>query len=322
MSTPTISLSTSYLQSRFNSDGYGMLCEAAEMGFEYVELGHSTPITALDGIEKALGEGVVKVSSLHNFCPVPPFTHGAAPNLYSPATSSKTESQQWLRHTKNTMNMAAKVGARAVVCHTGAVKAFFCQPHSALLKFRNALEDDFELDKLAEDQKYLRIKDKFLLKMKRHTKKGYKNIIANFASLYAELGENFKEILCGVENREDPQDLPADWEFAEFAEMASEVPSVKLWHDVGHSKKKQQLQLCTQQALLESTAEHLIGWHLHDCDKFGKDHIAIGKGDIDFKIVSKYFKPSTQIFTLELNHAVKRADAIDSLKRVQDMLQI
>ena len=39
---PVISLSTSYLQSKFKGDGYAMLQEAAAMGFEYVELGHST----------------------------------------------------------------------------------------------------------------------------------------------------------------------------------------------------------------------------------------------------------------------------------------
>lgn len=34
---PVISLSTSYLQRKFAGDGYAMLQEAADMGFEYVE---------------------------------------------------------------------------------------------------------------------------------------------------------------------------------------------------------------------------------------------------------------------------------------------
>ena len=83
---PVIALSTSYFRQDY-SDGYEMLCKCAELGFEYVELGHNTTVNLVQGILKAVKEGVVKVSSLHNFCPVPPFARPPAPNLYSPATS-------------------------------------------------------------------------------------------------------------------------------------------------------------------------------------------------------------------------------------------
>ena len=59
---PIISLSTSYLQSKYAGDGYAMLQRAAELGFEYVELGHSTTMASMEGIIKAVEEGVVKVS--------------------------------------------------------------------------------------------------------------------------------------------------------------------------------------------------------------------------------------------------------------------
>ena len=82
---PVISLSTSYLQRSFGADGYAMLEAAAALGYEYVEISHSTPIAAVGGILKAVEDGVVKVSSTHNFCPLPPFVTGAAPDLYSPS---------------------------------------------------------------------------------------------------------------------------------------------------------------------------------------------------------------------------------------------
>ena len=69
---PVISLSTSYLQRSFGSDGYAMLEAAAALGYEYVEISHSTPISAVGGILKSVEDGVVKVSSTHNFCPLPP----------------------------------------------------------------------------------------------------------------------------------------------------------------------------------------------------------------------------------------------------------
>lgn len=46
---PVISLSTSYLQRSFGSDGYAMLEAAAALGYEYVEISHSTPISAVGG---------------------------------------------------------------------------------------------------------------------------------------------------------------------------------------------------------------------------------------------------------------------------------
>lgn len=319
MSAPVISLSTSYLQSKFKDDGYAMLAEAAEMGFEYVELGHSTPVTAVDGILRALGEEVVKVSSLHNFCPLPPYVKGSAPNLYSPATRSQRESEQWLRHTKNTMLFAQTTGARAVVCHAGKIKKFLFQPESAIFSYRDSLDDGFELDALADDKMYLKIRDRFLRRVRGLTQKGYANIVENFKRLYAEIPEAQRSVACGVENREDPQDLPADWDFEEFAKLVLEVPQVGLWHDVGHSKKKEQLQLGRQLDLIERTADRIIGWHLHDCSKSGRDHIAIGRGDIDFKPISKFFDPEKHIFTLEINSSVAREDAVDSLSRVRDM---
>lgn len=105
---PVISLSTSYLQRSFGSDGYAMLEAAAALGYEYVEISHSTPISAVGGILKAVEDGVVKVSSTHNFCPLPPFVTGAAPDLYSPSTASDKESSQWLRHTKIRSNLEEK----------------------------------------------------------------------------------------------------------------------------------------------------------------------------------------------------------------------
>ena len=172
---PVISLSTSYLQSKFKGDGYAMLQEAAAMGFEYVELGHSTTIQTVDGIVKALEEGVVKASSVHNFCPIPPFASGASPNLFSPSTKSKIESGQWLRHTRNTLDFAGIFKAKAMVMHGGSLSYFFARPDAKLrAMLKNREDDDAEEENkeggenekneepapLSEDKKYLKLRDK------------------------------------------------------------------------------------------------------------------------------------------------------------------
>ena len=312
---PIISLSTSYLQTRFEGDGYAMLQRAAELGFEYVELGHSTTMASMEGIIKAVEEGVVKVSSLHNFCPVPPFASGAVPNLFSPATKSKIESELWRKHTLNTLDFATQTKAKAIVAHCGRLSYFLFPPEKDVLKFT----DKMIPAELAENKKYLKIAKTFVEKTTKSAfKKDYKNLVKNLESIE----ENLKEsgVVIGIENREGVGELPLDWTFKKLFELLGEREFIKVWHDVGHSKIKDLKCLYSQQQLIEDTYEQIVGWHLHDCSDTAKDHSAIGKGSIDFNTLKQYFNPQKHIFTLELNHKVKTAEACDSLKRVQDLL--
>ncbi len=314
INNPIISLSTSYLQTKFEGDGYAMLQYAAELGFDYVELGHSTTIASMEGIIKAVKEGVVKVSSLHNFCPIPPFAKGATPNLFSPATKSQIESDQWLRHTKNTLEFAGMFGAKAIVCHLGFLSYFFFKPTAKLDKFTQ----EHEGENLLENEEYLAIVKKFMDSAQRRTeKKDYKNIEKNIRAI-SEIAIE-KNILLGLENREGADELPLDWNFEKFVNILKFDTPARTWHDIGHSMRKQLMGMGNQIDLIERTQDSIIGWHLHDCSDEGKDHIAIGKGRIDFKKISQYFDKSNHIFTLELNRRVKKSDAIDSLKRVQDL---
>ncbi len=308
-----ISLSTSYLQSKY-PDGYEMLCRAAELGFEYVELGHSTPLTSINGITKALNENIVKVSSLHNFCPLPNFAKGAAPNLFSPATGSEIESSQWLRHTRNTIAFAKQCKAKAIVCHLGAILYFFINPANRLKGIINSCKPET----LAQNNAYQKAKERFLKSSKNKSKKNYLNIVKNISELAKDLEDS--GILIGMENREGIAELPLDWNFEALIEACKDYSYAKVWHDVGHSKIKEILGLTTQLDLLEKTSENICGWHLHDCNSSGKDHIGIGKGDIDFQALKKYFDAKKHIFVLELNAMVDVEDVIYSRKFVEDIL--
>ena len=65
-----------------------MLQEMAGLGFEWVELSHGIKIVLVPGILKAVAEGVVKIASVHNFCPLPTGVTHAAPNHYMPISST------------------------------------------------------------------------------------------------------------------------------------------------------------------------------------------------------------------------------------------
>ena len=59
-----------------------MLREIRGLGFDCAELSHGTRISLLPGILDAVDAGEIRISSLHNFCPLPMGINHAAPNLY------------------------------------------------------------------------------------------------------------------------------------------------------------------------------------------------------------------------------------------------
>lgn len=77
-----------------------MLREIRELGFEFAELSHGTRISLLPGILEAVDAGEIKISSVHNFCPLPMGVNSSAPNLYqfSAERERERESGQTLHH--------------------------------------------------------------------------------------------------------------------------------------------------------------------------------------------------------------------------------
>ena len=59
-----------------------MLREIRDLGFDYAELSHGTRIALMPGILDAVAAGEIKISTLHNFCPLPMGVNHSAPNLY------------------------------------------------------------------------------------------------------------------------------------------------------------------------------------------------------------------------------------------------
>src|SRR5437762_7952186 len=106
--------STCWNSSRY-SDGRAMLFEIRRMGFEHAELSHGIRITLVEGILAAIKAGDIKVSSLHNFCPLPVGVMHAAPNIYLLSSPDERESNRAITHTLRTFEFAAKCGAKAVV---------------------------------------------------------------------------------------------------------------------------------------------------------------------------------------------------------------
>jgi sugar phosphate isomerase/epimerase len=309
---PLLALSTSWCSHR-HTDGYAMLQEMAALGFEHVELSHGIRILLLPGILQAVEEGVVKISSTHNFCPLPAGVLKAAPNLFEPSNSDPREHQQWLRQTKRSLDFARQVKARALVCHLGSVTFFWLNPGARLRTYQ---EKHPEL-MAAEDKRYQAKLAKALAKIRRRMPPYWAR---TQASVREVLGyASTQGVLLGLENREKLEELPLDADYPGFLASLPAGAPAGYWHDTGHAQLKQNMGVIDHREQLEKNASRLIGFHLHDVNAEGDDHQAVGSGKIDFKMVSTFWRPE-HLLTLELGPRTTVDEVRSSKERLEALI--
>lgn len=290
-----------------------MLQEMAALGFEWVELSHGIRLPLVPGILKAVEEGVVKISSCHNFCPLPAGVTHAAPNLYQPSASDERERDQWLRHSRRTIDFARQVKAQKVVLHLGSVPFFWRNPAHKLEGYASARG----AGDLSKDASYQKLLTKCVARLRQHMPQPWENTKNGLAALLPYARE--KKVKLGFENRERFDELPLDADHpALIAAMAS--PDVcGYWHDAGHAQIKQNLGVLNHRAHLEENAPNAIGFHLHDVNAAGDDHQAIGSGRIDFEMISSFWQ-SGHTLVIELSPRLSTEEVQVSKKRVDELV--
>jgi sugar phosphate isomerase/epimerase len=272
------SLSTCWNSHR-HSDGRAMLREIRELGFEYAELSHGTRISLLPGILEAVDAGEMKISSVHNFCPLPMGVNNSAPNLYQFSAERERERDLARRYTIKTLETAVRVKAPLVVLHLGSID--MKSQTDKLLEMVGRGEK--------ETPKYARLCSD--LDEKRESRKGpfFERTKELLKQLLPEAES--RGITLGAENREALEELPfeSDFQFL-FRELSS--PNLAYWHDTGHAQIKENLGFIVHQMHLESLRDHLFGFHIHDVQFPGRDHCAPGSGTIDFAALKPMLKPN------------------------------
>jgi sugar phosphate isomerase/epimerase len=261
-----------------HDDGYALMVELAELGFSHVELSHGTRVSLVPGILRAVEEGVAKVASVHNFCPLPVGVMGAAPNLYEPSAVSRRERILWLHNTLKTVDFAQRVECDRVVLHSGQVRLLWGDPGAA---FEKAFDD--KSDKLAQ------VREKGLKRLQRK-KGGFMKRLKESYGLVAARAKD-RGVKFGVENREGFSELPLDGDMADFQEALQEHGVFGYWHDSGHAQLKERMGLLEHRPFLERLRPHLIGFHLHDVSEEDRDHQAPGSGVIDWSILADAVRP-------------------------------
>jgi len=308
-----LSLSSCWCSAR-HTDGYEMVEEIVNLGFKRVELSHGIRISLVPGILKAVEEGLIEVSSIHNFCPLPSSVGHAAPNLYQPSTGDSREMRLWNQYTAQTLDFAVKVGAKRVVIHSGSNWYFFKSPEVKLDEW--TAEQELKACDLLDSKEFITARDRAMKRIKKVSKKTMPRIIASYQRALPWLQE--RGLQLGLENRESMDEMPIDADFADFLKELGEPESFGYWHDTGHAQIKHQLGLLDHRAHLEQMDDRLVGFHLHDVSESGRDHQVPGTGTIDFAMIAEFVR-SEHTLVLELSPKLTAEQVLQSRDHICDV---
>ena len=271
------SFSTCWNSAR-HTDGRAMLHEIRDLGFEYAELSHGIRMSLMPGILGAVQDGEIKISSLHNFCPLPVGIEKPAPNLYEFSSDRDRDRQLALKHTLNTFDFAVKVRAPVVVLHFGSMDL---KDYTGKLKelLERGEKDSAKFQKVVAEASAAREAKK---------KKYYDRSCDMLRELVGEA--KFRGLTLGIEIREAVEELPVESDFDSLLRDFP-APTVAYWHDTGHAQIKDDLGFIHHAAFLAAHADRLAGFHIHDVKFPARDHFPPGGGSIDFAALAPLVKP-------------------------------
>lgn len=299
------SLSTSWISSKYRNSGIELIDAVKAAGFDTVELNFSLTEKTVDEILSLEKKGAIKVSSLHNMCPLPKEIppEKASPDYYSLSSPEDEERRSAVDVAKNTIRYANMFGARAVVLHAGFVKE---------------MEDKTRyLASIITDEG--RFREARLEMVRERSIKRARYLDSVMKSLEELIPYARKmNVSLGLENRYYYRDIPILDELEIIFNKFKEG-DLYYWHDTGHAEVFNRLGLVRHKDLLDKFSKRLIGLHLHDIIGVMNDHKAPGTGTFDFRIVKPYINKDT-IRVLEI-HQPAGADHIrDGVKYLTDIL--
>jgi sugar phosphate isomerase/epimerase len=265
-----ISFSTCWNSGRHNA-GDAMLREIkTELGFDLIELGQSIRMPLVPGIQKMFDAGEIRVSSLHNFCPLPVEAPGTSPDCYKFSAASAEEREHTVKQTLQTVDFAARLNAPFVVLHLGYVHMSpITDRLIAMAKAGSYLSRKYVRMKIDAVQEREKIAPECLERVK--------NCLRRIMEYAAP-----KNVRIGLEARRNYEQIPTERELAGLLEEMNS-PHLGYWHDFGHSQIKENLGFIDQAEWLRTIGPRAFGCHVQDCIWPARDHQPPFIGGVDFE---------------------------------------
>ena len=264
-----------------------MIQEILDLGFENVELSHGVRVSLIGGIQQMYDEGKVRISSLHNFCPLPLEITGASPDCYEFTSHRPFDQRRAIKLTLQTIDFAQRLGASIVVLHLGRVNMNpIARQLAAMLREGHAGSREFvklKIDAVRERETKAPV---FLERVK--------TCLAPIVEHAAK-----RNILLGIEGRFGYEEVPTEREVHMLLDSIN-APHVGYWHDFGHLQVKHNLGFVDHYEWLRSIRHRLFGCHLHDTQWPIADHRVPFAGGIDYDRLIPLL-PENCLFVWELS---------------------
>jgi sugar phosphate isomerase/epimerase len=266
-----LSFSTMWAQQDRFADLARFRTTVADMGFDAIEVSHSTDDA---GLHTLLGAGELPLSSLHAPTPRRKVADGRANGDTNLASTDEDERALAVAETMRCIDYAARHGIRLIVLHLGGVGDYMNDLERNLRRLVEAGEGESEQ---AHDLR-------FYLKFWR-AEQAPEHFDAAIRSLrelvrYAEP----HEITLGLESRLHYTEIPHPQEALDLLrDYAPEVAGY--WHDVGHCEVQARLGMIDRREWFPRLTSRTVGSHLHDVDGI-LDHRAPGNGDVDWSYIA------------------------------------
>ncbi len=263
-----------------------MLQEIRQLGFPAVELGHGIRFSLWPGVLKAWETDLIKINTLHNFCPVPTSVVRPNPNCYEFSDPRPEVRVIARKASEETIRQAARLGAKGVIFHLGrAGPSGISRQLEKLFVRGEFLQRDYTRAKVEAVQ----LRQKVFETTWARVKETLEPLVALAGELKVRLGFEIREVFEEFPNEEEmPLVLDA---------FPPEV--VGYWHDFGHSARKEFLGWHSHEETLRLRSPRILGCHIHDCRRPQEDHLPLGHGEIDFPPLLPAF-PQNAIAVLEL----------------------
>ncbi|MBP7217165.1 MAG: sugar phosphate isomerase/epimerase [Candidatus Omnitrophica bacterium] len=288
------SLSTSWNAFRHTS-GKDLIFEIKNLGFSSVELSFNITQSMVNDIALLVEQGEIKVSSTHNYCPIPDeFSRSEAlPDCFSLAAINQDERRKAVEYTKRTIDTAHKLHAQAVVLHCGRVE---------MPDYTRRLISLYQ-EKGRDSQEFITLKTSMQQDREAKARLFFENALQSLDELNQHA--RIRKIRLGIENRFYAREIPSWQETIQIFERFKDS-QLYYWHDVGHAYIMEKLGLVEPEAHLKQFSPMVGGIHLHDIADF-KDHCPPGQGEFDFSTLTPHIKNNT-LAVIEAHHPAKSLD--------------
>ena len=280
--------------------------EIKGLGFNRVELSFNLTRAMVEEMISLKDQGLMKVVSVHNFCPVPEgiSRKRALPDIFSLSSQDEPQRQEAIRYTKRSIDTAARIGAEVVVLHLGKVQ------------IEEKIRELALMHREKHWRKFEKLKGWMLKERKAKAKKFFAQALKSLEQLvkYARMNR----VKLGIENRYYFNEIPTVGEM-EIILATFSSPPLYYWHDVGHAQVYENLGLIKHKTMLNKFSRRLCGIHLHDIEGID-DHRAPGKGKFDFALLKPFIKKKT-LKVLEPHYPATAEDIIRSRKYLEKLFK-